>query len=175
MNQLALEHHLGQSIMRPAPEPPPSRDLEHNEPCGEDLSGLGLYDSQCLLKRHALRACPWEGILFHPREPTARPSGLFPRRRRYALNRLGSWQLRLSKLQVAQNLIWTSLVGKRPKSNGGLALSTGCASIPRVSGRTGWIVQHGAARTPGERCGTATPNGLALSRGKRTPCETLSL
>jgi hypothetical protein len=45
-------------------------------------------------------------------------------------------------------------VGNRPRSNGGLALSTGRVFIPRVSGSIGQKVQHGAARSPAGRGGS---------------------
>ena len=63
-----------------------------------------------------------------------------------------------------------------PRSNGGLALSTGRVFIPRVSGSAGQKVQHGAARTPVGRGGTRYASWPpAEPRQAHEPRSTLTL
>jgi hypothetical protein len=58
-------------------------DIQRIEPVGGIPPALALQRSEFWLKRHASQTCPRKGFLFHPLEPTARPSGLFPSARRY--------------------------------------------------------------------------------------------
>ena len=54
-------------------------DLQRLEPVGDIPPAWALEGSDFWLKRHASQACPRKGFLFHALEPTACPSGLFPR------------------------------------------------------------------------------------------------